>query len=221
MGTRALNSRFAFLITLLLCLLFSSAQLFAQGETEVSVSKSSWRDWLAFRVALSVNDVSVPLKSSNVFPQAVSATPQLGVRVHLGLIFDRQSDDPLVHSLGFAKARNIDKRTKEALEATTLLDVGVEYPIWNLLNKKKHQLRFDLGAFGAMCHIAYPNSKGLNKWGVSGRISLAYDYKLQKDYFVGCKLYNSIGRYFGASQSPNDLRFSYINELGLSMCVTF
>lgn len=143
MGTRALNSRFAFLITLLLCLLFSSAQLFAQGGTEVSVSKSSWRDWLAFRVALSVNDVSVPIKSSNVFPQAVSATPQLGVRVHLGLIFDRQSDDPLVLSLGFAKARNIDKRTKEALEATTLLDASYTIILVGTLERLKVRMTCD------------------------------------------------------------------------------
>lgn len=222
MGRFTLNSRFTFLAALCFCLLFPSAHIFAQeGQTSSASNPSSWRDWLGFQVALSVHDISIPLKASEAFSQGEVASPQLGERVQLGLVFDRQSKDPIVLSFGLAKAQNLDKKTKDTLKGATLLDIGIEYPVWSLLNKKKHQLRFDVGAFGSMCHIAYLNAKGLSKWGASGRFSLAYDYKLQKDFFVGCKLYNSFGRYFGKSTNTHDLQFSYVNELGLSVCVTF
>jgi len=107
------SARFAFLAALCFCLLFPSAHIFAQeGQASSASNPSSWRDWLGFQVALSVHDISIPLKASEASSQGEVASPQLGERVQLGLVFDRQSKDPIVLSFGFAKAQNLEKKRK-------------------------------------------------------------------------------------------------------------
>lgn len=191
-------------------------QLNDQGQ----LSKKRWQDWLGFQVLVSAHNVGVLTNAVGGNSQNEFATPQLGGRVQIGVILDKQTDNVFILSVGFGKAKNLDKGTKEQFVATSFLDIGLEYPTWSIINRDNHRLSFDIGAFASMCSVQIPNSKSLNRWGLAGRLSLGYSYKLNNGLTIGCKLYDHMGWYF--SKLPADAAFHYplSNELGLAFVLS-
>lgn len=213
-----------FLLFSLLPISQMTAQEYRNSQEEYTLSKSKllWKDaFLGVTAEVSINHIGVNLLSSKVFSQEKVVTPQIGYRVQLGLILDKQSNSPITLLVGCSKAQNRDNDTKAVLSSTALLDLGLEYPLWKLFKKQKHKMSIDLAAFASHCKVAYVNAEDVKKWGIAGRVSLSYSHKLNNGLSIGCRLYDHLGRYFGRKSDTERILFSSVNEIGLALNFSF
>lgn len=190
---------------------FSMPQLCAQ---------QTWKEWLGVQVGVSMCDIGVNLKPTDLFPKGKVVSPQIGYKAQLGLVLDKQSKTPIVLAVEYSQANNKGKETLEVLKSTSILDIGIESPSWILLDKSRHQLRFDMAAFASRCSISTIEMGGFHKWGISGRTAFVYEYEFSNNLNVGCKFYYQIGRYFG-KESAFPMNFSFVDGLGVGMVMSF
>ena len=203
----------------------SSAQVVQPEQAEVqeqnNSQNSSKGNSVGFMGSVSFTVIGVDLNKSITFPFGEYAGPLVGPTVQFGVNFNQQSNEPIWLIAELTRAQNVDNTTKSHLKQATVLNIGFEYPAWYIVNRKYNQFTIDYGAFASMYYLKGADSNSLNKWGIAGRLALAYRHKTQKGLTYGFKLYDLFGRYFGKNKSDNPLRFSYANEYGIGAMIYF
>jgi hypothetical protein len=147
------------------------------------------------------------------------AFPQPGIRLHLGLLMDKNSKNALRLIVGYGHFFNLDRGSNSVIQSTSLFDLGLESQSRMIRTKKGHSVWADYGTSVSLARVVGGRDVGvLYQWGVSPIVAVRYDYAFANKLHLGVRPYLRTGIYFGSRSKP--LRFESQYELGLGLSLS-